>query len=135
MADRGLILLAVAAVGALALLAYTRYRARPAGGPEWLNLADFDLELMSSCCAFVVFTTPSCRPCRVLLKVLDGVAQDSAEGTEVVTVDATERADLARRYSVKTVPTTFLITASGHVIARWIDVPAKDEVAGALAAV
>ncbi len=135
MADRALILLVLGGVAALGLLAYARYRARPAPSLEWLNLADFDLELMSGCCAFVVFTTPSCRPCRVLLKVLDGVAQDDGGPTEVVTVDAIERADLARRYSVRTVPTTFLITASGHVIARWMDVPARDEVAGALASV
>ncbi len=134
MATRALILVGMGAIGAGALLAYVFYRRRSTPGLDWLDVSDFGLELMSGCCAFVVFTTPSCRPCRSTVRIIEGVVGGDG-ATELTTVNAIERADLATRYRVKTVPTTFLITASGHVLARWSDVPPKGEVEKALQAV
>jgi peroxiredoxin len=47
-------------------------------------------------------------------------------------VDAAARHELALRYEIRTVPTTFLITASGHVVDRWRDVPDPDALRSAL---
>jgi hypothetical protein len=46
-----------------------------------------------------------------------------------------ERPELALRYEVRTIPTVFLITASGHVVRRWRDVPDARDVDDALALV
>jgi hypothetical protein len=44
-----------------------------------------------------------------------------------------EHSELALRYDVRSIPTVFLITASGHVIERWKKVPQPTEVETALA--
>lgn len=132
MADRALVLVAAAALGLLLLGAYGIYRRR-APGPERLDVGDLGLELMSGCCAFVVFTSPTCAPCKTALRIVQEAAGSSNGLTEVTSVDAHARADLALRYEVRTVPTVFLITASGHVIERWRDVPDPPSVEAALA--
>ena len=134
MGDRLLVLLVLGALGALVLFGYGRYRRRAAPALEWVDVSDFGLELMTSCCAFIVFTSPSCRSCRTVMKLLEDFIEDGV-ATELRRVNALERPDLAVRYEVKTVPTTFLITASGHVIGRWSEIPPRQEVAGALSVV
>jgi hypothetical protein len=135
MTDRLLILGAAAAVGVLLLLAFTLYRRLLAPMPERLEVAELDLELMAGCCAFIVFTTPACRPCKAALRVVGNAARRSDGATEVHTVDAIERSDLATRYEVRMIPTIFLITASGHVVSRWKGVPEQEEVDAAVASI
>lgn len=132
--NRLAVLAALAVVGIVALLLYRLYRSRWTPSPERLLVDDLGLELMAGCCAFVVFTTPACRPCKAALRVVEKAAGKAAGPTEVRTVDALERPELAVRYSVRTIPTVFLITASGHVVERWRDVPDPAEVEAALAA-
>lgn len=135
MSGRLLALLAAGVLGVIALLAYSLLRRHWGATVERLDIAELDLELMAGCCAFVVFTTPACRPCKAALRVVGGAAERSGGLTEVRTVDAIERHDLATRYEVRTIPTVFLITASGHVVQRWRAVPESEEVDAALAAV
>lgn len=135
MSDRLVVLTIAAAVGALLLLAYNLYRRLSGPAPEWLDIDELGLELMTGCCVFVVFTTPSCTPCKAVLRVVRAAAGKSGGLTEVTTVDAMEHPDLAIRYDVRTIPTTFLITASGHVIARWTRVPETNAVEAALSRV
>jgi len=135
MTERLLILAAAAGIGALALLAFIWYRGRFSPGPDRLEVEELGLDLMTGCCAFIVFTTPSCRPCKAALKVVEEAAARTDEATEVHAVDAMERPELALRYEVRTIPTVFLITASGHVVRRWRDVPDARDVDGALALV
>ena len=132
--NRLVVLIALAAAGALLLVAYRVYRSRWTPEPDRLLIDDLGLELMAGCCAFVVFTTPSCRPCKAALGVVQRAADGASGPTEVRTVDATERPEVAIRYAVRTIPTVFLITASGHVVRRWRDVPDPTEVEVALAA-
>ena len=128
----------VVLVGALVagLILYVLYRAlRTRQGPavQSLDVESLGIEDMDAPCAFVVFTTPACRPCKAALRVVHA-ASDKEEGLSMVTtIDAIERAELAVRYGVRTIPTTFLITASGHVVRRWLDVPDPQEVSAALA--
>ena len=134
MTSRLLVLAGVAAAGVVALLALRLYRAR-AATTEWLDVADVGLEMMSDSAAFVVFTTPACGPCRPLVEMLRQTAGDQEGEIEVKTVDASREPDLASRYDIRSVPTTFLITASGHVIATWTDRPSRPDVDAALALV
>ena len=99
------------------------YRTRRGHDDERLDVDVLGLELMSGCCAFVVFTTPACRPCKTAIRIVEDAAAKNRGLTEVTTVDAMERSDLALRYDVRTIPTVFLITASGHVVKRWRKVP------------
>jgi len=134
MTQRLWILAFVAGAGVIAMLALRIYRER-AKGTAWLDVADIDLELMVDSCAFVVFTTPACGPCKPLLEMIKVTARENGGEIAIRTVDATDRTDLASRYDIRSVPTTFLITASGHVIARWTDRPSRPAVDAALALV
>jgi hypothetical protein len=128
-ADRALVLLALAAAAALLLGLVYLYRSRRTPAPERLPVEELGLELMAGCCAFVVFTTPACSPCKAALRVVRAAAANSNPGsTEVTTIDALERSDLTIRYDVRTIPTVFLITASGRVVRRWRSVPDADDV-------
>lgn len=131
--NRVVVLAAIAAVALLCLAAYRAYRHRATAIPDRLGIDELGLELMSGCCAFVVFTSPSCRPCKAALAVVGGAAAGAAGPTEVREIDATRHPDLAVRYGVRTIPTVFLITASGHVVRRWLDVPDPADARSALA--
>jgi glutaredoxin len=134
MIERTLVLIAIAALTAIAYWAFDSFR-KGGAGPDRLSIDELELELMAGCCAFVVFTTPTCRPCKAVLRVLEVAVAKSPAPTEIRTVDASVKGDLANRYHVRTVPTTFLITASGHVIKRWRDVPLPEDVDASLALV
>ncbi|MFN2525415.1 MAG: thioredoxin domain-containing protein [Actinomycetota bacterium] len=128
MTDRALVLGLVALVGLIFLGFLNWYRARMVGGPERLDVEDFGLELMEGCCAFIVFTSETCRPCKAAIRIVRAAADRTSGLTEVRLVDAIERADIATRYGVRSIPTVFLITASGHVVRRWASVPAAEDV-------
>jgi len=132
--ERGVVLAIIVVVAALAAGLYSALRRRWGADVERLDVDELGLELMSGCCAFVVFTTPACRPCKAALRIVEGAAARSSGATEVTTVDAMQRADITHHYNVRTIPTVFLITASGHVVKRWRDVPKADDVDAALAA-
>ena len=134
MDDRVIVLALAFGAGFLLLGAFGWYRRRGGPSPERLDIDDLGLELMTGCCAFVVFTTPSCQPCKAALRVVSDAAARRPGLTEVVTVDAVERSQLTLRSSVRTIPTVFLITASGHVVRRWKSVPDPADVTAALAA-
>ncbi len=135
MTSRWAILLLAAAAGGVLYVAYSLLRARWGATLDRLDVDELGLELMAGCCAFVVFTTPACQPCKAALRVVRDAAANATGPTEVTSVDALARDDLTLRYDVRTIPTVFLITASGHVIARWRGVPPPEEARGALAAV
>lgn len=124
--------MALAAAALVLLGLYKIYRQRATGAPERLAIDDLGLELMVGCCAFVVFTSPSCRACKAAVALVNDLSRRASGPTEVRTVDATVDPEIALRYGVRTIPTVFLITASGHVVNRWIDVPDPLEVRDAL---
>jgi thiol-disulfide isomerase/thioredoxin len=60
------------------------------------------------------FTSPDCAPCRtVQLPALHKVKSRLGDNLQVIEVDAVEQPDLARQWGVLSVPTTFIIDASG----------------------
>lgn len=68
----------------------------------------------------VYFTTPSCVPCKTVQRpAIDKVSRMLGEDLKVVEIDATQRPDLANRWGVMSVPTTFLLDARGQ--ARYVN--------------
>lgn len=64
----------------------------------------------------VYFTTPSCVPCRTIQRpAIEAVKQQLGAELEVVEVDAEARQDVASRWGVLTVPTTYLFDRSGAI--------------------
>jgi len=60
----------------------------------------------------VEFTHPLCTDCRALERTLRG------EGRPMLTIDVSQRPDIARKYGVVVVPTAVLVGADGVVRAR-----------------
>ena len=68
----------------------------------------------------VYFTTPDCVPCKTVQRpALDKVRALLGEKLQVLEIDASERPDLAKRWGVMSVPTTFLLDARGE--ARYVN--------------
>jgi thioredoxin 1 len=60
------------------------------------------------------FTTPDCAPCRTIQRpALQRVQAEWGDRLQVIEVDASRHADLAKRWGVLSVPTTFLLDTSG----------------------
>ena len=63
----------------------------------------------------VYFTTPSCAPCKTVQKpALREIQETLGEGLQVVEIDATEQPEMAQRWGVLSVPTTFVIDSRGQ---------------------
>lgn len=68
----------------------------------------------------VYFTTPDCVPCKTVQRpALDQIRSLLGEQLQVIEIDASERPDLAQRWGVMSVPTTFLLDARGE--ARYVN--------------
>lgn len=68
----------------------------------------------------VYFTTPDCAPCKTVQRpALNRVTQILGDSLQIVEIDATQRPDLAQKWGVMSVPTTFLLDARGE--ARYVN--------------
>ncbi|HXF84629.1 MAG TPA: thioredoxin family protein [Anaerolineales bacterium] len=64
----------------------------------------------------VYFTTPDCAPCKTIQRpALDQVKALFGEMLDVIEINAIEQPDLAKKWGVMSVPTTFLLDARGEV--------------------
>ncbi len=65
--------------------------------------------------AILYFTTPDCAPCRTIQRpALSRLQNQLGERLQVIEVNAYDRPDLAKRWGVLSVPTTFILDAQGQ---------------------
>lgn len=68
----------------------------------------------------VYFTTPTCAPCKTIQwPAIQKARGQLGERFEVVEIDAAAKPELARRWGVMSVPTTFVLDARGQ--ARYVN--------------
>lgn len=66
------------------------------------------------------FTTPTCVPCKTVQRpAIAQIQEKLGEMLQVVEVDATEQPEMAKRWGVLSVPTTFVIDSRGQ--ARYVN--------------
>ena len=64
----------------------------------------------------VYFTTPDCAPCKTVQRpALNALKAQMRGRLQVIEIDASARPDLASRWGVLSVPTTFILDAGGQV--------------------
>lgn len=113
-------LIAVAAVAA----AYGLYRwwARP---PRWRGRLDLPW-LGVPGPAVILFSTPTCGPCKAVAPALREAA--GRNGVAYAEVDVAGRPEVAGRYRIRTVPTVAVAAEGGEVLGVWTRTPALEEV-------
>ena len=66
------------------------------------------------------FTTPTCAPCKTVQKpAIAQIQKTLGETLNVIEIDATEQPEMAQRWGVLSVPTTFVIDSRGQ--ARYVN--------------
>jgi thioredoxin-like negative regulator of GroEL len=66
--------------------------------------------------AILYFTTPECVPCKTVQRpALKQIQARMGDQLQVIEINAQERTDLASRWGVLSVPTTFVIDERGQV--------------------
>jgi thiol-disulfide isomerase/thioredoxin len=67
--------------------------------------------------AILYFTAPDCAPCKTIQRpALKKVQDRLGDRLQVIEIDAYERPDLASRWGVMSVPTTFLLDEEGRLL-------------------
>ncbi|QMU97944.1 thioredoxin family protein [Microbacterium esteraromaticum] len=89
------------------------------------------LGLLRGRSALVLFSTETCSRCPQVRRMLHAVASERG-AIDVHDVDLTHRADLAAENHVLSTPTTLLVDADARIVARFVGVPRRDEIAAAL---
>lgn len=66
------------------------------------------------------FTTPTCAPCKTVQKpAIAKIKESLGEMLNVIEIDASEQPEMAERWGVLSVPTTFVIDSRGQ--ARYVN--------------
>ncbi len=93
-----------------------------------LNSENFEKEvLQSEKTVLIDFWASWCGPCKMMLPVVDNIAETMKEKIKVCKVNVDENQDLAEKYGVMTIP-TFLIIKNGKETGRTIGVQSKEDI-------
>ena len=69
-------------------------------------------------CAVIFFTSPNCRPCKVLYPIYDELAAEAAHKATLIMVDVSSSYDIGTKYNVRATP-TFMTFLRGKEEDRW----------------
>lgn len=111
---RLLIALALIALGVGLYLAWNRWQVWRLSRARAVSLPGLET-IRLGVPAVLYFTTPDCVPCRTTQRpALERLTAELADNLQVVEIDATVRPNLADQWGVLSIPTTFIIDASGQ---------------------
>ena len=92
-----------------------------------LNEENFDKEVLHSELPVLVdFFATWCGPCRMLLPVIEELA-DEVKDVKICKVNVDEEPELAQEYKVMTIP-TLMVVKGGKVVNTSVGVIPKDEI-------
>lgn len=89
---------------------------------------EFETEVLKSPLPVLVdFFTTSCKPCVLLMPILEELAAENAKSLKMVKVNAGENTTLANSYRVQSVP-TLLLFSKGNVVAQSLGQRGKKDI-------
>ncbi|GHT34574.1 thioredoxin [Planctomycetales bacterium] len=96
-----------------------------------LDAADFQTVIQSETPALVDFWSPSCGPCRMLLPVLEELAEENDGDAVIAKINAAGFPQIASHFGVDMLP-TLLFFHKGRVVERMTGVQSKQKLQNAL---
>ncbi len=108
--ERLFIAAAISSLAVAAYLLFNRYTLQRAS----TKVSKF-ASYQSGLPAIVYFTTPTCAPCKTVQRpAIERMKASYGKWFQVIEVDASQQPEVAQEWGVLTVPTTFVIDASGQ---------------------
>lgn len=108
--ERLFIAAAISGLAVAAYLFFNRYTLRRAS----TRVSKF-ASYQSGLPAIVYFTTPTCAPCKTVQRpAIERMKASYGKWFQVIEVDASQQPEIAQEWGVMTVPTTFVMDASGQ---------------------
>lgn len=108
--ERLFIAAAISSLAVAAYLLFNRYTLQRAS----TKVSKF-ASYQSGLPAIVYFTTPTCAPCKTVQRpAIEQMKASYGKWFQVIEVDASQQPEIAQEWGVLTVPTTFVIDASGQ---------------------
>ena len=131
MIERVLIVTIVGLLGWLAYWGWTRYQL------QRVTPSAPGLEVRRPGVASILyFTAPYCAPCKTVQRpALKALETEFGERLQIITIDATEKPDIADHWRVMSVPTTFVLDDTGTPRAVNSGVARTDKLQKQLAAI
>lgn len=121
-----------AAAGGAAAAQTAPGEAAPAPASAWTHVAAVGVdELPGERATLLQFSSAFCAPCRATRRVLGEVAE-VVPGVVHVEVDAEHHLGLVRELGIQRTPTTLVLDAAGHEVARAAGAPTKQQVLAGL---
>lgn len=132
----GIVILGVAVVVAVGFGLFRRvtdgrFEADPVSQTWGQVNAALPEESLGERATLVQFSSAFCAPCRTTRVVLADVAQRE-DGVRHLEIDAEKHLDLVRALDVRRTPTTLVLDARGHEVARAAGAPQRVQVLAAL---
>ena len=95
-----------------------------------LTSENFDTAIASGV-SLIDFWAPTCGPCKMLSPVIDQIAAEVTDDVTIAKVNIEEAGDIAVKYSVRSIPTIFILK-DGEIVEQFVGVKDKQSLIDAI---